>query len=31
MERTLELERLKVELHYLQRVESEQQEVLDNL
>lgn len=31
MERTLELERLKIELQYLQRVETEQQEVLDNL
>lgn len=31
MERTMELERLKIELQYLQRVEAEQQEVLDVL
>lgn len=31
MERTLELERLKVELQYLQRVEAEQLETLDGL
>lgn len=30
IERTLELDRLKVELQYLQRCESEMQEVIDN-
>ncbi|CAO1421176.1 unnamed protein product [Diamesa hyperborea] len=30
IEKTLELDRLKIELQYLQRVESEQQEIFDN-
>ena len=30
IERTIELDKLKVEVSYLQRVESEQLEVLDN-